>query len=273
VTKLLIVIVSYNTRDDLVTCLESLQTSPPGTDHAIVVVDNASNDGSVEAVHLRWPDIEVIPLATNVGFARANNIGIQSHDSSLILLLNSDTKTPMGAIDTLVEALQARDNVAVAGPRLINEQGLIELSWGRMIGPITELRQKLVTQLHTYGVSIIRQHVERKMRQEQFPDWVSGACLLVQRPDAEAVGLLDERFFMYGEDVDFCAAIRNRGKRILFTPAAEFIHLRGRSRTAAPEATERAYRRSQLAFYAKHHPQWLPILRTYLRLKGSLPDQ
>ena len=111
------------------------------------------------------------------------------------------------------------------------------------------------------------------MQQEQSPDWVSGACLLVQRQDAEAVGLLDERFFMYGEDVDFCAAIRSHGKRILFTPAAEFIHLRGRSRVTAPEATERAYRQSQLAFYEKHHPQWLPILRIYLRLKGSLPKQ
>ena len=272
-TKLLIVIVSYNTRDDLVACLESLRTSPPETDHAVVVVDNASNDGSVEAIRLRWPEIEVISLATNVGFARANNIGIQSRDSSLILLLNSDTKTPTGAIDTLVETLQARDDVAVAGPRLINEQGLIEISWGRMIGPITELLQKLVTRLHTHGVSIIRQHIEKKMQQEQSPDWVSGACLLVQRQDAEAVGLLDERFFMYGEDVDFCAAIRSRGKRILFTPAAEFIHLRGRSRVTAPEATERAYRQSQLAFYEKHHPQWLPILRIYLRLKGSLPEQ
>ena len=101
---------------------------------------------------------------------------------------------------------------------------------------------------------------------------MSGACLLVRRSDAEAVGYLDERFFMYAEDVDFCAALRSRGRRILFTPAAELQHLRGRSVSAAPQATTTAYRRSQLAFYAKHHPRWVPWLRAYLRMKGQLPS-
>ena len=102
-------------------------------------------------------------------------------------------------------------------------------------------------------------------------DWVSGACLLVSRADAEGVGLLDERFFLYTEDVDFCASLRARGRRILFTPAAEITHLRGRSRASAPAAMNAAYRRSQLAFYDKHHPGWAPVLRAYLRLKGELP--
>ena len=85
-------------------------------------------------------------------------------------------------------------------------------------------------------------------------DWVSGACLLVRRADAEAVGLLDERYFMYCEDVDFCAAIRRRGGRVYFTPAAEVVHFGGRSGHADRPATEAAYRRSHLAFYEKHHP-------------------
>jgi N-acetylglucosaminyl-diphospho-decaprenol L-rhamnosyltransferase len=84
------------------------------------------------------------------------------------------------------------------------------------------------------------------------------------------VGLLDERFFMYTEDVDFCAAIRRRGRRILFTPAVEIVHLRGRSVASAPEATERAYRRSHVAFYEKHHPFWAPLLKIYLRARGRL---
>src|SRR5439155_1073275 len=100
--------------------------------------------------------------------------------------------------------------------------------------------------------------VERLTRERRYPDWVSGACLLVRRADAEAVGGLDERFFMYTEDVDFCAAIRARGRRVLFTPDVEIVHLRGRSAAAAPEATSSAYRRSQIAFYEKHHPGWPP---------------
>ena len=102
-------------------------------------------------------------------------------------------------------------------------------------------------------------------------DWVSGACLLVRRTDAEAVGLLDERYFLYTEDVDFCAAIRARGRHVLFTPQAHVIHLRGRSRATVADRMNAAYRRSQLAFYEKHHPRWAPLLRAYLAVRGHLP--
>jgi GT2 family glycosyltransferase len=138
----------------------------------------------------------------------------------------------------------------------VNTEGRAELSIGRMVGPWNELRQKY----------LMPAHAEELARQEQFADWVSGACLLVRRADAEAVGGLDERFFMYLEDVDFCAAIRARGRRVLFTPGVEVTHLRGGSRASASAATERAYRRSQLAFYEKHHPSWAPLLRLYHRL-------
>jgi GT2 family glycosyltransferase len=109
----------------------------------------------------------------------------------------------------------------------------------------------------------VRSRVEALTRQPHSPDWVSGACLLVRREDAEAVGLLDERYTMYTEDVDFCAALRARGRRVLFTPAVEIVHLRGRSAATAPAATRAAYRRSHVAFYQKHHPAWAPLLRLY----------
>ena len=101
---------------------------------------------------------------------------------------------------------------------------------------------------------------------------MSGACLLVRRADAEAVGLMDERYFMYAEDVDFCAAVRARGRKVLFAPAAEVVHLRGRSRATAAAPTERAYRRSQIAFYEKHHPRWVRLAPRYLKVRGQLPD-
>ena len=92
----------------------------------------------------------------------------------------------------------------------------------------------------------------------------------MRRLDAEAVGLLDERYFMYTEDVDFCAAIRARGRKILFTPDVEIVHLRGRSAASDPAETRRVYRLSQLAFYEKHHPGWAPLLRLYLSVRGQL---
>ena len=102
---------------------------------------------------------------------------------------------------------------------------------------------------------------------EREVDWVSGACLLTKRDAAVEAGLLDERYFMYEEDVDFCAAIRARGGRILFTPVSTVTHLRGRSVRAAG-ARPSHYDRSHLAFYEKHHPAWAPWLRFWLRLRG-----
>ena len=167
--------------------------------------------------------------------------------------------------------LESDPHIGIAGPRLVDGDGRAELSFGPMISPLTELRQKMVMGLHARGVAAIVRRVEHLTRTEQDVDWVSGACLLVRREIAEAVGLLDERFFLYTEDVDFCASVRARGWRILFTPAAEIIHLRGRSRATVADAANDAYRRSHLAFYAKHHPRWFPLLRVYLRMKGELP--
>src|SRR5207237_5125599 len=140
------------------------------------------------------------------------------------------------------------------------------VSFGRMIGPLAEIRQqRLVVGVERRDPRITAE-VDRMTRREQSPDWVSGACLLVRRADADAVGLFDERYFMYTEDVDFCAAIRARGRRILFTPTAEVVHRRGRSAAAAPAATQAAYRRSRLACYEKHHPFWAPLLLLYSRV-------
>ena len=254
-----IIIVSFNARADLERCLESLHAAPPATPHDIVVVDNASTDGSAAAAR-RWPNVTVIEAGSNAGFARANNIGIRASRGTNLLLLNSDTIVPRGAIDRLLAELERDPDVAVVGPRLVDGSGFAELSFGRMIGPFNELRQK---RLARSGA------VEELTKHRQYPDWVSGACLLVRRADAEAVGGLDERYFMYAEDVDFCAAIRARRRRILFTPDVEVVHLRGRSAASAPAATREAYRRSQLAFYEKHHPGWAPLLRLYLRLRGE----
>jgi GT2 family glycosyltransferase len=270
--SLSIIIVSFNTRDDLVRCIDSIASAPPAIPHEIVIVDNASRDGSAEAVAGRWPAVRVIAQPANVGFAAANNIGIRATAGELLLLLNSDTIVPGGAIDTLVARLRANADAAVAGPRLIDGSGKAELSFGSMIGPLAELRQKMVVGLHERAFGPVSRWVDRMTSKEHFTDWVSGAALLVHRHDADAAGLMDERYFLYAEDVDFCAAIRRRGRRILFTPAATIQHLRGRSRATAPREMNAAYRRSQIAFYDKHHPRYAGILRAYLWLKGELPD-
>ena len=270
--RLSIVIVTYNSLGQVDACLASLSKHPPSQHHETLVVDNASPDGTAVALRRRWPHIRVIDQGVNLGFAAASNIGIRQTSGEFVLLLNPDTTSPAGALDALVAALDARPDAAVAGPRLVDGRGRAELSFGSMIGPLSQLRQKLLVCGNERGAPLVGAYVDRLTRRAREVDWVSGACLLVRRADAEAVGLLDERYFMYAEDVDFCAAIRARRRKVLFAPRAEIVHLRGRSVASMPRAVEVAYRRSQLAFYGKHHPRWAPILRTYLKLRRRLAD-
>lgn len=265
---LAIVIVSFNTKGDLTRCLEALAAHPPTGRHEIAVVDNASSDGTADYVAERWPAVVLVRNAANVGFARATNQGIRATAAPLILLLNSDTVVPAGALDALRSALLADAHSAIAGPRLVDRRGRPELSFGRMIGPINELRQKAAGRLVAHGPAWVRRRVLARTDRPQHVDWVSGACQMVRRDVAEAVGLLDERYAMYCEDVDFCASVRHEGWAVLFTPEAEVVHLRGRSAAVAPAATSLAYRRSQVAFYEKHHPRWAPLLKLYLAVRG-----
>ena len=268
--RLSIVIVNFNGRGHLEGCLGSLTAHPPDTPAEIVVVDNASTDASADAVSA-FPSVRLVRLPANVGFSAGNNVGIRATRGALVLLLNNDTIVPAGALDRLVGRLEADPSAAVAGPRLIDGRGEPELSFGSMISPLGELRQKIVTALYARDVGIVTSWVRRATRREQYVDWVSGACLLVRREVAEQVALLDERFFLYTEDVDFCASVRAAGWKVLFTPAADVVHLRGRSRATAPRQMNAAYRRSHLAFYEKHHPRMVPLLRLYLRIKRQLP--
>jgi N-acetylglucosaminyl-diphospho-decaprenol L-rhamnosyltransferase len=264
--RLSIIIVTYNSRQDLEACLRSLTEGATVLDREIVLVDNASTDGTAAYVREHWPGVRLIDAGGNLGFARANNLGIRQTFGDLVLLLNPDTSVPPGAIDRLVAALERDRHAAVAGPRLIGADGQAELSFGRMISPAAEVRQKILV---TGRRGVLRAVVERMTRRTRYVDWVSGACLLARRADLEAAGLFDERFFLYTEDVDLCASIRSRGRRVLFVGDVEIVHRRGRSRASASAASEVAYRQSQIAFYEKHHPAWVPVLRAYLRLFGK----
>lgn len=270
--ELVIIIVSYNTRDCLDACLRSLHGPPPRCSHTIVVVDNGSRDGSVARVRAAWPAVQVIDAGRNLGYAAANNAAIRATDSELLLLLNSDTLVPPGAVDRLVAHLRVHADVAAVGPRLTDADGNVELSWGPPVTPWSEARRKLAGALLARRVPGLSARIAGAASRARYADWLSGACLLVRRADARTAGLLDERFFLYFEDVDFCLALRRRGRRLRLAPEATVIHHRGRSGAGVPAGTRAAYRRSQLAFYRKHHPAWVPLLRLYLRARGALPS-
>ena len=261
--RLSVIIVTFNSRAEIDACLRSL-TEGIQADREIVVVDNASTDGTAAHLRERWPGIRLIALGANLGFARGTNIGIQQTFGELVLLLNPDTVVPAGAIDRLVIALDGHPQAAAVGPRIVNEDGHAELSFGRLTAPPLELRQKLLSVWSKRRVPIVLPIVERMTRRTRYVGWITGACLLARRVDLDAVGGLDERFFLYMEDVDLCASFRARGRRVLFVADVEITHRRGAS--AAPIASATAYRRSYLAFCEKHYPRWAPLVRAYLRL-------
>ena len=267
-SRLAIVIVSFNAREDLARTLGSLHESPPATPHEIVVVDNASADGAAAMVRERFPAVRVLEAGGNLGFARANNIGIRATTGELVLLLNPDTVAPAGALDAMVARIDQMARVAALGPRLVDADGRAELSFGVVYNPWSEARRKIALALDARGFAPTRRWIDGATRRQRVVDWVSGACLLVRRTAGDAAGWLDERYFMYAEDVDFCAALRAGGGQVLFSPVAEIVHLRGRSGQTTPGPTADAWRASHLAFYRKHLPQWARLLEWYLKHTG-----
>jgi GT2 family glycosyltransferase len=264
-----VVIVTHNSGHEIGECLQSVlaQTAVP---IEIVVVDNNSTDSTVAVVHTSFPAVRVVELHENAGFARANNAGAAATRGSFLLLLNPDTVVSERALERLVGALERRPDAAIAGPRLIDADGAPELSFGPAIGPWGELTQKTLLSMYNRRVQVAVRHVERVTMIAGPRDWVSGACLLIRRADWNNVGGLDERFFMYTEDVDLCASVRERGRLVWFEPSAEVRHLRGRSASRNPE-TARLRRLSHLAYYDKRLPRWSGLLRAYLRMTGRGP--
>ncbi|MFA5907348.1 MAG: glycosyltransferase family 2 protein [Vicinamibacterales bacterium] len=266
--SLAIIIVTYNSADEIVACLDSLvgHTDPFPT--TITVVDNASSDGTAGLVRQRFPSVRVIESPTNVGFSRANNLGIRATGGDYVLLMNPDTVAPPGAIQTLVRGLASHRDAAVAGARLLSERGFPELSWGEPISPWSEFKRKVFSTLYHRKIRRIVRRVDKLSRQAREVAWVSGACMVIRRPDLEAVGLLDERFFMYTEDVDLCVQMTKRGRTVLYVAGAEVLHYRGRSAGRNPD-TARMRRKSQVAYYDKHLPRWAGLLRSYLKITGK----
>ena len=267
--RLSIIVVTFNSRNDLEACLGSLAASPPRVSHEAVVVDNASTDGTPTCVREQWPAVQVIESGGNLGFAKACNIGIRQTAGELVLLLNPDASVPAGALDQLVARLDDRPGAAVVGPRIVGNDGRPELSFGAMVSPWSELRQALLVRGHDARVAPASRLVERMTRRSRTVDWVSGACLLARRADLEAVGGLDDRFFLYFEDVDLCASVRARGRTVFFAADVEIRHRRGASAASAPGATRSAYRASHLAFYRKYRPAWTLLLQAYLWMRGA----
>lgn len=226
-----VVVVSYNVRPLLLDCLASLVAArEAGEIGRIVVVDNASNDGSASAARAANPAIEVID-AENHGYGTGANIGITRTGAKYILVLNPDTVVPAGSIATLTRWLDAHPDHAVAGPRLRRPDGSIQSSRRRFPRPWTPLFESSIVEqwwpsnpiAASYHVTGVSDDIEQDV------DWVVGAAMLARRTAIAQVGGFDQSFRMYAEEVDWCWRFRRHGWRIGFVPTAEIIHYEGAS--------------------------------------------
>ncbi len=284
---LAIVIVNYNTRDLLRACLRSVYASQGDFSYHVTVVDNASQDDSVAMVRQEFPQARVISAPKNGGFAYANNIGLRAYGFGqhkplaelprYALLLNPDTELPSTALADMLALMDARPDLGASGPRLILPDGRLDKACRRAFpSPMSFVYRGL-------GLSKLFPHHPRFAQynltylpedQETEVDSVVGAFMLVRREALEAAGLLDEAFFMYGEDLDWAFRIKQAGWKIWYYPKVVVYHHKGAASRGNVRA-RRAFYDAMAIFVRKHykqetHPLLYGIIMAGIALKGTL---
>lgn len=261
--RLSIVIVNWNTRDLLRACLESMRPHLMDSSFEIVVVDNASQDGSGRLIETHFPSVTLIQMRENVGFSRANNAGIRATQGQYLLLLNSDTEVREDAFEKMCDYLDANPNVGVLGAQLLNPNGSLQASCRTFPSYRTAFfhRNSFLSKVfprNRYSSGYLMTSMDRTKTMEV--DWVMGACLMTRREVLERVGLLDEAFFMYAEDVDWCYRIKQAGWTVVYFPEAKIMHHYESSARKAPFRMNVERHRSMWHFYKKHYSRGVVLL-------------
>jgi len=251
-TAMAVAIVNYNTREHLRACLATVLTEAP---NEVILVDNASSDGSVEMVQADYPDVVLQANKTNVGYGAAANQAIASFTAKYVLLLNADTLLQPGALRALATYLDLHSRAAVVGPRLVNPDGTLQEScypfagtlewvldndaWLRLIRYVPVLRNHwLRTWSHTYA---------------RVVPCVKGAALAIRREAFDAVGGFDESFFLYFEEMDLCHRLKAAGWQVHFAPVATVVHVGGASTMQYSTEMTVQFVASNLLFCQRHH--------------------
>jgi GT2 family glycosyltransferase len=267
--ELSIIVVTYNSRRHVRDCLESVQRTAGGIGHEVIVVDNASQDGTPNIIRNEFPNVRLIANPENLGFAHGNNQGISQSQGRYILLLNPDTVVLPKTLATLLKEMNQSPETGLLGCRLLNADRSLQQSFGFEVNVWNEVIRKIFFNLwenHRFPpVGWVLRSLHSRKREV---DWVKGACMLSRREALLEAKLMDETFFMYLEDADLCQRIRQSGWQVRYTPEAEVIHFGGGSVRSNPERSALEYRRSQLYYFKKHlGERELKALKLYLGFK------
>lgn len=246
-----VIIVNWNTRDLLAQCLKSVFDTAGDLALELFVVDNASSDGSADMVRERFPQVRLIENSENVGFAKANNQAIRQSRGRYVLLLNPDTEVKPLALEMLVRFMDETPLAGAVGGTLVSPDGSMQPS----SGPAPTLMRELwrlfhMDRLNAQGCHDLCQDV---LKIPQEVEVVKGACMLLRREALDQVGLLDEDYFIYTEEVDLCHRLRASGWKVYCVPRAMVVHYGGQSTSQVQRTMFLHLYRSKILFFRKHH--------------------
>lgn len=230
-----VIIINYKTPSLLKQCVKSIKKNTPSCDYNIIVVDNNSEDGSAEMIEDDFADVVLIANKENLGFPRAVNQAIRKSKSKYILLLNPDITVLKGSLDTMMKYMDEHESIAVLGPKLINPNGSIQYSCFKWFtSPRVALYRRTPFGKLTGKKEMIDDFLmadwDHKTGREVA--WILGSCMMVSRKAIDQVGLMDERFFMYMEDVDWCRRFWKNGWKVYYYPEVEVVHYYARASAA-----------------------------------------
>lgn len=268
-----VVIVNWNARHWLSQALTSLHERTSEVSFEVIVVDNGSDDGSVPYIKDAWPDITLVPLDHNHGFAAANNIGFTYCRGSYVLLLNADTICLPTTVSGLVECMEAHPEAGCVGAKHYNPDG--SLQWS--IDDFPSLLNDTLQYTDLDRIRALRGWLRYKYPRwsahdsEREVDWVNGACLMVRREVIDRVGDMDEYFFVYADELDWCLRIWRAGWTVRFTPRAEVIHFLGATFSSTDGWRRVLLYQSILRYYKKHYSRgYYTAMRAVLATNAAL---
>lgn len=261
-----VTICSWNTKEDLRACLASLQDRRDEAAFEVIVIDNASRDGSADMVEQAFPWVRLYRMTENLGFTGGHNFALEHRNASHAFLLNSDTIVHPGALRGVLDYLAANPEVGIVGPKLLNPDGSLQLSCRRFPNPLAALfRNTFLGKLFPNN-RFTREYLMSDWSHDQprEVDWVSGAAFLVRDQVIQKVGTFDTSFFMYCEDVDWCFRTWKGGFKVVYLPSAVITHAIGRSTDQIANKMILRFHVSMLRFYRKNMlPQLNPLVRPF----------
>ncbi|USN53899.1 MAG: glycosyltransferase family 2 protein [Candidatus Nomurabacteria bacterium] len=264
--ELSIIIVNYKSRGLVKTCLRGIEQSHLRCSYEVIVVDNNSNDGTMEMLQERFPDVKGIQLNENRGLASGNNVGMRAAQGQFFLIINPDIAIFENMIEKMLDFMKKNPQIALLAPKLTNPDGTVQESMYRFPGMMIPLYRRTPLGNLPWAKKALRHYIMRDTEKThtQPVDWVLGACMLVRRSAYEQIGEMDERYFLYFEDVDWCRRFWAAGYAVYYYPEAALVHYHRRLSAESPglsgifTAATRIHIHSGIRYFAKYFRQNTP---------------